>query len=85
MPSDNSPIPDETRRQLDEFFRLATEVDKAITAAIPGVIDLQVAAAGGGMVAISGIAPSVDAQRRAVEIALEMPGVRQVIGGLTLA
>ena len=39
-PSDNSPIPDETRRQLDEFFRLATEVDKAITAAIPGVISL---------------------------------------------
>ena len=60
MPSDNSPIPDETRRQLDGFFRLATEVDKAITAVIPGVIDLQVAAAGGGMVAISGIAPSVE-------------------------
>jgi osmotically-inducible protein OsmY len=85
MPPAEPPIPDDARRQLDDASRLAKTVDDAVTAAVPDIEDLQVAAAPGGMVVISGVVRSDDARQRAEAAARRIEGVRQLIGSLTVA
>ena len=83
MPTE-SQIPDDVRRQLDDASRLAKAIDDAVTAAVPGIEDLQVAAAPGGIVVISGVVRSDDARRRAEAAARGVKGVQQFIGSLTV-
>ena len=85
MPPAKSPIPDDVRRQLDDASRLATTIDDAVTAAVPDIEDLQVGAAPGGIVVVSGVVRSDDAWWRAEAAARAVEGVKQFIGSLTVA
>src|SRR5690242_11904228 len=84
MQSSESPLSDDVRRSLAEASVIAASVDRAVSAAVPEIVDIQVAAAPSGIVAISGVVPSVEAARRADEAARSIPGVRQLINSLTI-
>ena len=66
-------------------YQLATTIDRAISAAVPAVVDLQVAATAQGVVVVSGRVPTVADQRWAEEIARSVPGVHQLVSSLTAA
>ena len=42
MANENSGLPDDILQALDRASRLAAAIDKAITAAVPDIVDLQV-------------------------------------------
>ena len=84
MPSDNPLVPDDIRRRLADAEQLAIAVDKVVTAPVPDIVDLQVAAAPTGVVVISGVVSSLEHQRRAEAAARAVKGVRQVVMSLTV-
>ena len=76
-------MPD-TRRRLADAEQLAIAVDKAVTAAVPDILDLQVAAAPNGVVIISGAVSSLEHQQRAEAAARTVEGVRRLVMSLTV-
>jgi hypothetical protein len=84
MANENSGLPDDILQALDRASRLAAAIDKAITAAVPDIVDLQVAADPKGSVVISGVVSSVESQRRAEEVGRAVEGVERLIGSLTV-
>ena len=85
MPPAESPVPDEVLRELEGAGRLAKAVDDALTAAVPEIVDVLVAAAPGGTVVISGVVSSDEARERAEAAARAVDGVTKLIGSLTVA
>ena len=76
--------PGDRQKRLDDASRLAKTIDDAITAAVPEIADLQVAVAPGGLVVISGVVTSVEAQQRAEAAGRAVEGVQKLIGSLTV-
>ena len=78
-------MPDPAIAASQAAYQLAATVDQAISAAVPTVVDLQVAATVRGAVIVSGCVPTSAAQRRVEEVARSIPGVHQFVDNLTVA
>ena len=78
-------MPDKAQESSQAAHRLAAAVDQVLSVAVPGLADLQVAAAPDGVVVVSARVSSVQERQRAEEVARSVPGVRRLIGSFTVA
>lgn len=84
MPPSDGPLSDDVMRSIEAAEAIAQAVDRAVTAAVPDIVDIQVAAVASGDVVLSGVVSSEEAALRADAAARAVPGVRQFTNCLTV-
>lgn len=77
-------MPDSAITASQAAYQLASTVDRAISAAVPSVVDLQVATTAQGVVVISGRVFTAADKQHAESVARSVPGVHWLVNSLTV-